>query len=95
MVCVGERVPTLNKGVVIATLKQYKVGSWGIVSGSKANKDVIYGVKIYEGQGVVKAGEIVRVLNWKGHEALISVGAKVKSVPETVENKGYTLYAQA
>jgi len=52
-------------------------------------------VKVWNGQGVVKNGEIVRVLNWKGQESLVAIGAKVKSVAETVETKGYALYALA
>lgn len=86
--------PTLKKGEVINT-NQYKIGNWGIVSGSKKDKTAVYGVKVWNGQGTVKQGEIVRVINWKGQESLVSLGVKVKAVAETVETKGYTLYALA
>jgi hypothetical protein len=86
--------PTLNKGEVITT-NQYKIGNWGIVSGSKKDKTAVYGVKVWNGQGVVKNGEIVRVLNWKGQESLVAIGALVKPVAETVETKGYGLYKLA
>jgi hypothetical protein len=35
------------------------------------------------------------VINWKGQESLVALGVKVKAVAETVEMKGYTLYALA
>lgn len=74
---------------------QYKIGNWGIISGSKKDKTAVYGVKLWNGQGAVKTGEIVRVINWKGQESLVALGVKVKAVAETVETKGYTLYAIA
>ena len=87
-------LPTLNKGEVITT-NQYKIGNWGIISGSKKDKTAQYGIKVWNGQGAVKTGEIVRVINWKGQESLVALGVKVKAVAETVETKGYTLYALA
>ena len=50
---------------------------------------------MWDGQGIVKKGEIVRVVNWKGQESLVALGVKVKSVAKTVETNGYGLYAQA
>jgi hypothetical protein len=34
-------------------------------------------------------------MNWKGQESLVALGVKIKPVAETVETKGYTLYALA
>ena len=87
-------LPTLNKGEVITT-NQYKLADWGIISGSKKEKNAQYGLKIWEGQGVVKSGEIVRVMKWNGQETLISVGVKVKTVAKTLKTNGYTLYKMA
>jgi len=87
-------LPTLNKGVVIVT-NSYKLADWGIISGSKQEKNAVFGLKIWDGQGVVKSGEIVRVMRWNGQESLISVGVKVKTVAKTLKTNGYTLYEQA
>ena len=87
-------LPIPNEGKVIAT-NQYKLGSWGIVSGSKKDKNAVYGVKVWDSQGTIKSGEIVRVMNWKGQESLVALGVKVKIVAKTVETNGYTLYALA
>lgn len=88
--------PTLTReGVIATTNNQYKLGNWGIISGSKRDKTAVYGVKVWNGQGVVKSGEIIRVMNWKGQESLVAVGTKVKAVAETVETKGYGLYELA
>lgn len=84
----------LTREIVITT-NQYKLGSWGIISGSKKDKTAVYGIKVWDGQGVVKKGEIVRVMNWKGQESLVALGVKVKSVAKTVEANGYGLYALA
>ena len=50
---------------------------------------------MWNGQGTVKKGEIVRVMNWKGQESLVALGVKVKEVAKTVETNGYGLYALA
>ena len=84
----------LTREIVITT-NQYKLGNWGIVSGSKKDKTAQYGIKVWDGQGTIKKGEIVRVMNWKGQETLVALGVKVKSVAKTVETNGYTLYALA
>ena len=52
-------------------------------------------MKVWDGQGTIKKGEIVRVLNWKGQESLVALGVKVKAVAKTVEANGYSLYAIA
>lgn len=95
MVSVGNSANTYKGGVIATTNNQYKLGNWGIISGSKRDKTAVYGVKVWNGQGVVKSGEIIRVMNWKGQESLVAVGTKVKAVAETVETKGYGLYELA
>jgi hypothetical protein len=70
------------KGNTLATKAETKkaVGAWGILSGSKKSNDAVYCAKMWHGQ-TVKAGDIVVLLNWKGHESLVELGSKVNSVP--------------
>ena len=55
------------------------VGAFGILSGSKKTNDAVYCAKMWHGQ-TVKAGDIVVLLNWKGHQTLVELGKKVDSV---------------
>ena len=84
-----------KQGRIVIATNQYKLADWGIISGSKQEKNAEYGLKIWDGQGVVKSGEIVRVMKWNGQETLISVGVKVKTVAKTLKTNGYTLYKTA
>ena len=66
----------------MATKQEAKkaVGAFGILTGSKKTNDAVYCAKMWHGQ-TVKKGDIVVLLNWKGHQTLIELGAKVDSVP--------------
>ena len=66
----------------MATKQEAKkaIGAFGILSGSKKTNDAVYCAKMWHGQ-TVKKGDIVVLLNWKGHQTLIELGAKVDSVP--------------
>lgn len=57
----------------MSTIKAY--GEWCILSGSKKDNDAVYGARIWEGQ-TVKAGDLVALVNWKGHETLTMLGKK-------------------
>ncbi|ANH49548.1 hypothetical protein uvFWCGRAMDCOMC493_011 [Freshwater phage uvFW-CGR-AMD-COM-C493] len=74
-----------------------KVGAWAIISGSKKDKNAVYGAKVYEGQGVVKSGDLVSLVNWKGQATLVRIDKKVKTVganPAKGE-MAYTVYTIA
>ena len=62
----------------MATKQETKkaVGAFGILSGSKKTNDAVYCAKMWHGQ-TVKAGDIVVLLNWKGHQTLVELGKKV------------------
>ena len=65
----------------MATKQEAKkaVGAFGILTGSKKTNDAVYCAKMWHGQ-TVKAGDIVVLLNWKGHQTLVELGKKVDSV---------------
>ena len=65
----------------MATKQETKkaVGAFGILSGSKKTNDAVYCAKMWHGQ-TVKAGDIVVLLNWKGHQTLVELGKKVDTV---------------
>jgi hypothetical protein len=65
----------------MATKQETKkaVGAFGILTGSKKTNDAVYCAKMWHGQ-TVKAGDIVVLLNWKGHQTLVELGNKVDSV---------------
>jgi len=71
-----------------------KIGAWGLVSGSKKTKDAQYGVKVYDGQGSPKKGELVKVINRWGNSTLVRIDKKVKTVgANPVKGEmGFTLY---
>ena len=72
-----------------------KIGSWGLVSGSKKDKNAVYGVKVYDGQGTPKKSELVKVINRWGNSTLVRIDKKVKTVgANPVKGEmGYTLYS--
>jgi len=65
----------------MATKQEAKkaVGAFGILTGSKKTNDAIYCAKMWHGQKVSE-GDIVVLLNWKGHQTLVELGKKVDSV---------------
>ena len=65
----------------MATKQEAKkaVGAFGILTGSKKTNDAVYCAKMWHGQ-TVKAGDIVVLLNWKGHQTLVELGKKVDTV---------------
>ena len=65
----------------MATKQETKkaIGAWGVLSGSKKTNDLVYCAKMWHGQKVSE-GDIVVLLNWKGHQALIELGGKLDSV---------------
>lgn len=65
----------------MATKQETKkaVGAFGILSGSKKEGNAVYCAKMWHGQ-TVKAGDIVVLLNWKGHQTLVELGKKVDTV---------------
>lgn len=79
----------------MATKQETKkaVGAFGILSGSKKTNDAVYCAKMWHGQ-TVKAGDIVVLLNWKGHQTLVELGKKVDSVPADASKgqMGYDRY---
>ena len=73
------------------------VGAWAIISGTKKEKNAIYGAKVYDGQGNPKAGDLVSLVNWKGQASLVRIEKKVKAVGANVAKgeMGYTVYTIA
>jgi hypothetical protein len=72
-----------------------KVGAWGIISGTKKDKNAVYGVKVFDGQGNCSKGDLVQVVKWNGQATLVRIDKKVKTVganPAKGE-MGYTLYS--
>ena len=75
-----------------ATIKAY--GEWCILSGSKKDNDAIYGARIWEGQ-TVKSGDLVVLVNWKGHESMTVLGDKGETVKGNPQRGkiGYTKWS--
>ena len=71
------------------------VCGWGQVSGSKATKDQVWGLKVWEGQEV-KQGDLVILQNRFGQETLAVVGTFVKVVPSNRAKgeMGYALWTK-
>ena len=71
------------------------IGAWGVLSGSKKTNDIVYCAKIWHGQEVETVeGDIVILLNWKGHQALIQLGEYIEEVQadHTKGQMGYDKY---
>lgn len=77
--------------------KEKLVGAWAIISGTKKEKNAIYGAKVYDGQGSPKAGDLVSLVNWKGQSSLVRIEKKVKAVGanHAKGEMGYTVYTIA
>ena len=84
----------LTKGNIISAIKAY--GEWCILSGTKKDGDAVYGARIWEGQAV-KAGDLVALVNWKGHETLTVLGTKGETVKGDAKRGkiGYTKWSLA
>lgn len=80
----------------MATKKEEKLGAWALVSGSKKDRNAVYGVKVWAGQGATTKGEIVKVINRFGQTTLVRLDAEIGHPVGSNLGKGemgYTLYS--